>query len=125
MARFQEINLSKLGPEAISQITFFHWIRAQPKLAPFCFSVPNERKTSPMHGALLKKMGLKPGVADIFIAIPSGEYHGLWVEMKAGKNKPTPLQLEFLANMKSKGYATAICYDAPTAIKTLEDYLYK
>lgn len=109
--------------ETAEVVAFFDWIRLRPKIAPFVFHVANERKCSIQYGRLLKRMGVKAGVSDVIIAIPSNEFHGLFIEMKHGKNKATSAQLEFLANMKEKGYATAICYGATKAIKTLEDYL--
>ena len=114
---------SKIGPEALEQIAFFEWIALNPRIKKAAIHIPNEGRRSWWYGKILKRMGLKAGVSDIFIAIASGEYHGLWVEMKAGKNKTTPCQKEFLINMSNEGYATAICYSATQAINTLEKYL--
>ena len=56
------------------------------------FHIPNERKTQVInrngkyispYGGLLKKMGVKKGIPDLFIDEPHGRYHGLRLEVKA------------------------------------------
>ena len=63
------------------------------------------------------------GVADLFLAIPAGRYHGLWVEMKYGKNTVTDEQNHFLSDMADAGYAIVICYSAQSAIDAIKIYL--
>lgn len=113
----------KIGSEALDQIRLFCWIRTRPDIHPYAFSVPNDRKTNIIMGAILKHMGLKPGVSDICVAIPRGGYHGLFIELKFGKNKATQHQLNFIENMHSKGYRALVCvgYDAARAV--IEAYL--
>jgi hypothetical protein len=113
----------KIGGEALDQIRLFCWIRTRPDIHPFAFSVPNDRKTNRIMGAMLKHMGLKPGVSDICIAIPRGEYHGLFIELKFGKNKATQHQLNFLASMESKGYGALVCVGYEAARKAIEAYM--
>ena len=98
----------KLGPEDIELIKVFDWLRENPDIEEDCFHIANERKCSIIQGNILKRKGVKSGVADILVAIPMGGYHGLWVELKTGKNKPTPNQKRFLARMTARGYL-AIC----------------
>ena len=112
-----------LKPEEAEQIALFDWIRLHPNIAPYAFHIPNERKTSKQHGYKLKKMGVKPGVSDVFIAIGCPQYHGLFIELKAGKNKPTPQQEEFLLNMMSQNYYATWCIGADDAIKTIQRYV--
>lgn len=49
-------------------------------------------------------MGVVKGVSDLFLAVPMGRKHGLWLELKCGKNKPTPEQIEFAAQRIQMGY---------------------
>ena len=46
--------------------------------------------------ANLKKEGVKRGVPDICLPVSRGKYHGLYIEMKAGKNKPSKEQKEWI-----------------------------
>ncbi len=114
-----------LGKETHEQLALFEWIRLHPKIAPYAMHIANERKSSPQYGALLKRMGVRAGVSDIFVAIasPCGNYHGLWIELKAGKNKPTTSQLQFIADMINQGYCAKVCYGAEESIKVIKEYL--
>ena len=87
------------------------------------YHVPNEGKRSKSAGARMKQEGLKPGVPDVCLPVPRGGFHGLYVEMKVGKNKPTDNQREWLAGLKEQGYATAVCYGWEAASKVILKYL--
>lgn len=49
----------------------------------------------------LKAMGVLPGVPDLLLLSPEGRLHGL--ELKAGRNVPTPEQEAFGIAMQSAG----------------------
>jgi len=72
--------------------------------------VANERKTSKIAGARLKKKGVKSGVPDVLIFEPNKEHIGLAIELKIKPNKPTDNQKEWLKNLDIKGWKTIICY---------------
>ena len=84
--------------------------------------IPNEGKRSPRQGAELKQMGLQKGFPDLFVPLPKKGFHGLFIEMKYGRNKPTENQKEWLALLVKNGYACAVCYGADEAIKNIESY---
>lgn len=112
-----------MTPETVEQIKLFDWIRKQPHIEPFAIHIANERSCSIAQGKILKRMGVKAGVSDIFVAIPVGNYHGLWIELKAGKNKATELQQQFLANMTRQGYLSACVVGYEAAREVIETYL--
>ena len=68
--------------ERDEQIKLFQWIRLHPNIKPYALFIPNDGKRSPVLGAIYKRMGLRPGTSDIFIAIPNKTHHGLWIELK-------------------------------------------
>jgi len=105
-------------PEEIEQCKLFDWIRTIPELEGNAFHIANERKTHPMRGLLLKRMGVLSGVSDIFVAIPKGGFHGLFLELKAGNNKLSEHQRLFLDKMNQNGYLAICCtgYEAAKAI---------
>ena len=109
--------------ERDEQIKLFQWIRLHPNIKPYALFIPNDGKRSPLLGAIYKRMGLRPGTSDIFIAIPNKTHHGLWIELKWGKNKATPAQLEFIDDMTRQGYAAHVIWGADDAIKQIEQYL--
>ena len=63
------------------------------------------------------------GASDLFIAWPTDNHHGLWLEMKSAKGKPTKSQQEFLEKMQNKGYATAIAHSWDEAMAVTINYL--
>lgn len=85
--------------------------------------IPNEGRRSAYTGANLKRMGMRPGFPDLFIPIARMGYHGLFVEMKVGKNKPTRAQIEWLRRLDAEGYAVCVRYGADAAIKSIENYI--
>ena len=84
--------------------------------------IPNEGKRSLSYAARMKRMGLRSGFPDLLVPLARGKYHGLFIEMKYGKNKTTKEQKEWLERLSAEGYACAVCYNAAEAIKTIESY---
>lgn len=115
-----------MSSEQEEQETLFEWINwmapHEPALAA-AIHIPNEGKRSRAAGAALKRAGLRPGAPDVFIPCPAGPYHGLFIEMKYGKNKPTAAQMRFLDTVSTFGYKTAVCYSADRAIRAITEYL--
>ena len=84
--------------------------------------IPNEGNRSLSYAARMKRMGLRSGFPDLLVPLARGGYHGLFIEMKYGKNKTTKEQKEWLERLSAEGYACAVCYNAAEAIKTIESY---
>lgn len=115
-----------MSSEQEEQETLFEWINwmapHEPALAA-AIHIPNEGKRSRAAGAALKRAGLRLGAPDVFIPCPAGPYHGLFIEMKYGKNKPTAKQMRYLDTVATSGYKTAVCYSADRAIRAITEYL--
>ncbi len=86
--------------------------------------IANQRQTSPQHGAMLKRMGVRAGVSDMFFprSNPSGDKKGLWVELKTLKGKPSQLQEQFLSDMIGEGYTGKFAYGAEHAIDIIRKF---
>lgn len=99
------------------------WMEGQhPELA-LLFHIPNGGSRNRIEAANLKRQGVKAGVSDLLLPVARGGFHGLFVEMKAGKNKPTERQLDFLGAVQKQGYAGIVCYSAEEAAEALLKYL--
>lgn len=112
--------------ESSEQAAVFQWADLNSGKYPelkFMYHVPNEGKRTARFGAELKRMGLRNGVPDIVLPAPRGIYHGLYIEMKVGQNRPTAAQREFLGFLKAQGYATAVAYGADEAIRIIKTYM--
>jgi hypothetical protein len=114
--------------ECLEQIKVFDWINLHSFLKKCSFHIPNEGKRSLVMGRLLKSMGMRSGVSDIFIAYPIKDKAGLWIELKAkdkkGKyRKPTVNQLQFIDDMIEMGYVAKVCNGADEAIACIVSYM--
>jgi hypothetical protein len=63
------------------------------------------------------------GVSDLFLMIPKGEYHGMFIEMKAKAGKVSDSQKEFMAAASSMNYKTVVCYGFDEAKEAITKYL--
>ena len=87
------------------------------------FAIPNGSNKSRTAQKNFKAEGLRPGVPDIMIPVPSKKYHGLFVEMKRVKGSNTSdEQVEWIALLNKQGYKAVICKGAAVAISEIEDY---
>ena len=71
-------------------------------------------------------MGVKAGVADIFLAYPENNKHGLWMEIKANNKSPvSPSQKKFLTNMDKLGFSIYIARSLDECKQSIINYLQK
>lgn len=84
---------------------------------------PNGGTRNSREAVKLKRMGVRRGVSDICLPYPRGRYHGLYIEMKYGRNVTTQEQAEFLCDMRDADHCVAVCHDAQSAIGLIEQYV--
>jgi len=91
------------------QTACVQWARLQfPKLT--IFAIPNGAWCGYKQGRKLVAEGMLKGVPDIFVALARKGYHGLFIEMKAGKKGVVrEEQSEMLIKLQSEGYQCAVC----------------
>lgn len=117
-------NLGMNRPEQIDHINTVNWFKHDfPELEEDFHHFANERKCSRMQGALLKRMGVKKGVADFFLAFPQNGKCGLWIELKVGDGRPSKEQKAFLARKAQRGYECACVWGTDAARETIKAYL--
>jgi hypothetical protein len=100
------------------------WVNLHSILKNFIIHIPNEGKRTAHYGKYLKDMGMRPGVADLFIAMPRHGCNGAWIELKSKNGILSQEQREFLQDMESQNYFTKICYSFEEAIETIEWYCF-
>lgn len=105
----QEIHVALV--ELLEQATMPNWIY---------YHTPNGEKRDPRTAALLKAMGVKPGVAD-FTFIGPGP-HIVFLELKRQSGTLSKAQQEFRAHVRACGCTYHLAYDLDDAIGTLRDY---
>ena len=101
------------------------WQRAQlvTVLREYLYHVPNGGKRNPKEAARMNGMGVRAGVSDFCLPVPRGAFHGLYLELKAGDNKPTEKQREWIAKMQAQGYAAYWATGWEEAMRVFRWYL--
>lgn len=74
-------------------------------------------------GKKLKAEGVKPGVPDLCLPVPVGDYHGLYLELKRKGGTPSPDQWRFMLDLFSLGYRVHVTNHLGVALEIIEDYL--
>ena len=112
--------------EAAEQTTLLEWAMMQRGKYPelqLLFHIPNGGSRNRLEAINLKKQGVKAGVPDLFLPVARGGKHGLFIELKYGKNKTSENQDKWLSELERQGYKTAVCYGCEAAAETLVKYL--
>lgn len=85
---------------------------------------PNGGNRTARTGALMKSMGAKAGVPDVLIfngtAYPD-YFIGLAIELKVGKNKPTPAQLKWHEDLRACGWRVDVCRTVDEVLVVLRE----
>lgn len=104
------------------QSVLFERIKIMAALYPeykLAFAVPNDM----VRPGQRSTPGIKAGVPDIFWAVARGGYHGMFIELKVGRNKPSPDQERWIKNLQSEGYYCVIGRnDAESVLGAMEYY---
>jgi VRR-NUC domain len=109
--------------ESTLQQSCVTWFRYSfPKYSLLLFAIPNGGARTLRTGAILKREGVIPGIPDLFLAVPKLHYGGLWIEMKAGKGKLSPLQKDMIKRLEIN-YKVAVCYSVDEFMNVVNDYL--
>ena len=116
----------RLDDESGHQEALFSWaaynVGRMPELE-YMHHIPNGGKRDKATAIALKRQGVKAGVPDVYLPAPRGEYHGLYIELKAGNNTTTQNQRSWLKFLRQQGYYTAVCYGWQLAADLIERYL--
>jgi len=107
--------------EEAEQTALFEW--AEYKHLDMIFHIPNGSNKSISQAVKFKRMGLKSGVPDIFLAIPMNGFHGLFIEMKAKKGVISATQKEWLKRLNEQGYRAVVAKGFDEAVKVIEEYM--
>lgn len=118
--------LARSGSEAAHQTALFAWAALHtyqwPELA-YMFAIPNGGTRNKVEAGFLKAQGVRPGVPDILLPVARWGKHGLFIEMKVGKNKPSSHQDTFMTMLTRFGYAVLVAYSWDIARDSIITYL--
>ena len=103
--------------ESELQISCVNWFRYQyPQYKMLLFSIPNGGLRNIKTAVTLKREGVISGVPDLFLSLPRGEWHGMYLELKSGSNDLTANQDMFFILARKQGYKCEV-------IRTLDQFI--
>lgn len=114
--------------EAQHQANVIKWsqqphIRSRwPELA-LLFHIPNGGTRDAVEGRHLKQQGVRSGVPDLCLPVPSGRYHGLFIELKTETGRASVNQKWWIERLEAAGYFARVCHGWQAAAALLEWYL--
>lgn len=86
--------------------------------------VPNGGARSPVTGARMRRLGVRPGVPDLLLPVAVMPYHALWIELKRRRGGSLSAeQRAWIGALRAEGYAVAVARGADEAIDTIIAYL--
>lgn len=107
------------------QAALVQWFdAAYPSLRGRLLAIPNGGHRHPLTAIKLRAEGVRSGVPDLLLPVPCGGCHGLFVELKAGKGRPSKSQLDWLQWLADRGYAAYCCTGWDAARRTITEYLH-
>ncbi|MGQ5289894.1 VRR-NUC domain-containing protein [Pectobacterium actinidiae] len=92
------------------------------KIGDYLLHVPNEGKRGPKAARDAKRLGVRAGVPDLFLALPRGGYAGLWIEMKAKNGELSTQQEVWLSRLEDVGYRVVCCFGFEQAVSVIETF---
>lgn len=108
------------------QIALFDWAERNERKYPelrWMYAIPNGGHRSKKTAVELKREGVKSGVSDVHLPVSRGQYHGLYIEMKYGKNKMSENQKDFKTFAEEEGHFFKLAYTWQEAVSAVEYYL--
>lgn len=107
------------------QCNLIHWFRLQyPRFSRNLFAIPNGGHRNIVVAKKLKDEGVTRGVADLFLMMAKGDWHGLFIEMKPVKGGQQSInQKEFEKACFDAGYKYFLAKGCKAAQDCIREYL--
>ncbi len=116
--------MKRAHPESELQQACVKYFRMQFRFhALYLFAIPNGGIRSRLEASIMQGEGVTPGVADLFLALPSGPFHGLFIEIKSPKGRISENQAHFFSRQRTVGYQCQFCNSIDGFISIVNDYM--
>ena len=112
--------------EAKIQAALFEWAAYSAGKYPelrLLYHCPNGGRRDVIEAYNLKRQGTKAGVPDICLPVARGQFHGLYLELKAVGGRVQDSQREWLDALSQQGYKAVLAFGFDEARAAIEDYL--
>ena len=115
-------------PEHQEQCFLIEWFDLQAKARGYnpslLFAIPNGGKRDAIVGKRMKDEGVRRGIPDLFLAIPTDNFHGLFIELKRTNGaRASKFQKEMIEELSQWGYPAVVCHGWIEARDAICDYL--
>ena len=118
---------TKGATEAQEQVALFEWAQYSRTKYPaldLMFHIPNGGSRNLIEAKHLKEQGVKAGVPDICLPVPSGRYTALYIELKRKNGgRVSEAQRGWIAALNRVGCRAVVCYGWVEATQEIERYL--
>jgi len=90
------------------------------------FAIPNGSSKSMNQARKFKAEGLRSGIPDLFIPVPTDTSHGLFLEMKRRKKSIiSDEQKDWIHKLQTYGYTVVICKGSDEAVEAICKHCFK
>lgn len=117
----------RVANEAQEQEALFRWAAYSLVKYPaleLLYHIPNGGSRNPVEAYSLKMQGVKPGVPDICLPVPSGRFTALYIELKRRKGgRVSEAQRVWIAALNRVGCRAVVCKGWDEAREEIERYL--
>lgn len=116
--------LRKGKQEHYDQVQIFdHFYRHDQHVYDHLYAIPNGGFRAKATAAAIEAEGAKRGYPDMGLEIPAGVYHGMRIEQKHGKRKPSTDQVVWMRRLSLMGFYVVLAFSPDETIKTIKRYV--
>lgn len=110
--------------ESADQIALVRWFKIQyPAFKDLLVSYPAGLNLGVTQRVRARAMGLKAGMPDLQLLIPTKHSPGLFIEMKTKKGTLSDVQKEFHEILLSQNYTITVCKGFEEGMAAIKNYL--
>lgn len=109
--------------EHYDQVRVFDFIeRKHPELYNLLHATPNGGHRAKKTANDMQAEGQKKGYPDMSLDLPAGIYHGMRLELKHGKRKPSEEQIIWMRRLSAQGYYCVLVFSPDEATGAMVQY---
>lgn len=113
----------KILTEHEEQCLLIKWFDLQHR-DKILFAIPNGGQRNLLVAKKLKAEGVRAGVPDLFLAYPTSEWNGMFIEMKREKGGTvSQAQRLMMSSLMDYGYKCVVCHGFDEAKEEIKKYL--
>lgn len=113
--------------ESQEQVALFQMLKLLENKYPdlqWAFHVPNGGYRNAREAANFSRQGVKSGVPDIILPLPTKTHHGLFIELKRQQGgKLSKNQKRWIEALNRFGYKAVVCKGAREALDVILEYM--